>query len=531
MHKKLLQLVLVLGFAAFYVPIATAVEHQVLEKYVADDVLAVAYVDLTKIDTLGVLDWAELIGLSPKEIRSDLLPVAMQLQGQMDELVDFGVQYVYVLLRVADLQHGGPTWVVPVAKTGNAETVRRLILADNADELPSSLISHVPGVPVHWEVVDGTLVGGNTTEQLSFMKESLPTAPRDYRDAWESLGQGDCGLVVIGDDDSRRVLREMFPALPKPFEKLTGKLLADGLPWAGISLGLPPDLNMEVVIAGQDQEIAGTIANTVTESTAVLKLFALTKLGIAQEHQESFLKSVVPQVDGNQVRIDIEDALGDAEQLANLFSKPIVAARQQFHHNNRSNQFKNIALAVHNYADREKGTFPAAASYDDNGKPLLSWRVHILPELDLGALYQQFHLDEPWDSEHNRKLIEKMPAIYADPDPALRKINRKGQTTFVVPVGNGTMFDSEQGHTFKDNTDGTSNTILFVEVVPEQAVVWTKPDDWEVNFDKPLDGLRREDREGFSAARCDGSVHVIPNDVEEWKVRAWLTRAGGEIVN
>jgi len=69
---------------------------------------------------------------------------------------------------------------------------------------------------------------------------------------------------------------------------------------------------------------------------------------------------------------------------------------------------KQIALAMHNYHDTY-GTFPPHAIYSKDGKPLLSWRVMILPYIEQNNLYQQFHLDEPWDSEHNQKLMQQMP--------------------------------------------------------------------------------------------------------------------------
>ncbi len=78
------------------------------------------------------------------------------------------------------------------------------------------------------------------------------------------------------------------------------------------------------------------------------------------------------------------------------------------------NNLKYIGLAMHNYLDANSH-FPPAASVDKAGKPLLSWRVMILPYIDQDQLYKQFHLDEPWDSEHNKKLIDKMPQIYASP--------------------------------------------------------------------------------------------------------------------
>jgi len=76
---------------------------------------------------------------------------------------------------------------------------------------------------------------------------------------------------------------------------------------------------------------------------------------------------------------------------------------------------KKLALAMHNYADTHEGHLPLAATVGQNGKALLSWRVELLPYLGEGELYQQFKHDEPWDSPHNRKLLSKMPAVYAPP--------------------------------------------------------------------------------------------------------------------
>ena len=81
-----------------------------------------------------------------------------------------------------------------------------------------------------------------------------------------------------------------------------------------------------------------------------------------------------------------------------------------------ANNLKQIALAMMNHVSARK-TYPPAFTVDQDKKPLLSWRVLILPYLDKGGpqLYQQFHLDEPWDSDHNKQLIEKMPAVFVAP--------------------------------------------------------------------------------------------------------------------
>src|SRR4051794_13631526 len=67
---------------------------------------------------------------------------------------------------------------------------------------------------------------------------------------------------------------------------------------------------------------------------------------------------------------------------------------------------EQIALAFHNFQDAH-GELPTNLLSVDN-TPLLSWRVRILPLLDQEELYKQFKIDEPWDSEHNKKLIDKM---------------------------------------------------------------------------------------------------------------------------
>jgi Protein of unknown function (DUF1559) len=75
-----------------------------------------------------------------------------------------------------------------------------------------------------------------------------------------------------------------------------------------------------------------------------------------------------------------------------------------------ANSLRQIAIATENYHD----TFDhlPADIMSAEGTPLLSWRVALLPFLEQANLYEEFRLDEPWDSEHNKKLLEKMPRVY-----------------------------------------------------------------------------------------------------------------------
>jgi hypothetical protein len=75
---------------------------------------------------------------------------------------------------------------------------------------------------------------------------------------------------------------------------------------------------------------------------------------------------------------------------------------------------QQITSAFRAYNDRH-GAFPPLHTVDEEGKPLHSWRVLILPFIDQKILYDQIRLDEPWDSDHNRRFHNQMPSLYKCP--------------------------------------------------------------------------------------------------------------------
>ena len=211
--------------------------------------------------------------------------------------------------------------------------------------------------------------------------------------------------------------------------------------------------------------------------------------------------------------------------LISLLLPAVQAAREAARRSQSMNNMKQIGLAMHNYHDTFKH-FPARASFDDDGKPLLSWRVHILPFLEQQPLYEQFKLDEPWDSEHNKRLIPLMPPVFKNPSSN----SGPGLATYVVPTGEGMLFDGKKGATFREITDGTSNTLMALEVNPDAAVTWTKPDDWKCDANDPLAGLGKAHPGGFEVLMADGSVRFISVTVDTTMFQALLTKSGGERV-
>ena len=189
-----------------------------------------------------------------------------------------------------------------------------------------------------------------------------------------------------------------------------------------------------------------------------------------------------------------------------------------------SRHMRMMLLAIHNYVSANDH-LPPPANFGADGRPLLSWRVALLPYLSevegASALYNEFRQDEPWDSPHNKALIDRMPEVFETPSaPA-----PKGQTRLRGFSGPGTLFDGDEGLRFQAVTDGLSNTLMLA--LAEESVPWTQPGEMPYVAGEPLPALVSDER-GHFIARADGSVRFVPKD--ETILRSLITRNGGEVV-
>jgi RNA polymerase sigma factor (sigma-70 family) len=239
------------------------------------------------------------------------------------------------------------------------------------------------------------------------------------------------------------------------------------------------------------------------------------------------------------------------------------------------NNLKQIMLAIHNYHDAH-GHLPADVR-DRNGKVVLSWRVAILPFLEQDALYQKFHLDEPWDSEHNLKLLSQMPAVYRigfEPKDSthtyyqvfaaagrvvplhdaggagdLPDLNGPGGGLPVIPgpaggppgrfvpgmrpggpvppTAPGPMQQPAGPVRIGEIVDGTSNTLGVVEAAP--PVAWTKPAD--IPFDPQKPSVTSPFVNEWHAAMMDGSAHAFKPDIDPDVLRRLIVMNDGEQVS
>lgn len=204
--------------------------------------------------------------------------------------------------------------------------------------------------------------------------------------------------------------------------------------------------------------------------------------------------------------------------MAGLVLWNTPATRESANRTTSRNNLMQIGLALYIYADVNGNSLPAVGSPHRRDGSGLSWRVQLLPYLEQEALYRQFHLNEPWDSPHNRTLIEHMPLVFKS--PIFQGDDYK--TIYLAVVGlaaesaNGarTVFQRDLPTKFSDFRDEFATTIMVVEVDVDQAVIWTQPSDWELSLTHPRHGLGQNWPHVFWALYGDGHVELVGEEID-----------------
>ena len=241
----------------------------------------------------------------------------------------------------------------------------------------------------------------------------------DLAAAFAAVGDEAMGvrLVLASSPETRRVFEELVPTLPR---ELGGGPITEftrGVRWVAAGLDGPRP-SFRLVLAAPNAEAARALLR---RGPALAAFLEKSPFGRDVPRLVSQLKA--------EVHADRLGLSADAEVAASLMDAVLQPVRDSAAQSQCTNNEKHIALAIHNYisSTRPKAMFPPAYTTSKDGKPLLSWRVLILPYLEQEALYKQFHLDEPWDSPHNRTLIARMPTVYRcpmeAPDAAPRREN------------------------------------------------------------------------------------------------------------
>jgi hypothetical protein len=493
--------------------------------FLDDQTIVVVHADLTRMDVDAI---AAKLTEYARPFEEHLAEAKRELGDWLGAWTKAGIRDMYVVVSLADVPGQPPLLVIPLEGDSDGKAIVEAMSR-------SKHLEHFKFEKIGSAVVAG---GPRTMARLKNLK---PDNRPELAKAFAAAGDTAVQAILIPTNENRKIVEEIMPKLPK---ELGGELITTvtrGFLWAAVGVDLAPKASVHVMVQSQDAASAQKLRDLVAQCFKLV--------GEEGPHKQKardvlpgfdkLVEKLTPKVEEDRLVVTLEE-----KDLAATV-KPVATKVFDRAQQDRSvNDLKQIGLAIHNYHDTYRH-FPTVANFDKAGKPLLSWRVHLLPFLDQVKLYKEFHLDEPWDSEHNKGLIDKMPAVYRSTEK--KEMIQAGKTTFLAPVGEDFMFTgTPKTLTFRDITDGTSNTILLVDADDNHAVVWTQPEDFRPypkgaklqdllkDFADPKKaeiGLRKRPASGFLTLFADGSVHVLPSKIDPSTLYFMFTRNGGEVIN
>jgi hypothetical protein len=450
-----------------------------LAPYVDEFTFAAGVLDVQNVDLDAMLARLARVGAP----RDDIAQFKQHAAPARAALLAAGGRHVCFAFNLADGIGAGPLLVIPTGKGGKSREV-------------ADLFTKLGGLEARIQGGDTVLAGRAATVQRATTRTA--SAMPDLAKAFAAVEPMPTRLAFTVPPALRKSLEELVPTLPKELGGGPIGPLTRDVSWAAVGMDLSAGkLQLRTIVQAQHADSAGKvgqIANTLLEHLRQE----------ANAHQlpdlARGLQAVRPKVDGAQIWLAL-----DAEALDTAVLPIIARVRESASRARSLKNLSQIVIAMHSYHEAHK-SFPAQASYDSKERPLLSWRVHLLPFLGHQALYDRFKLDEPWDSAHNKTLIAKMPAVYHSPFLVAAEA---GKTSYLVPTGPDLIFDGPKTTKIAAISDGTSNTILVVEAVESRAVWWTEPGDYKVDRKDPKAGLVQSGATGILTGFADGSVRTL----------------------
>ncbi|MBN69306.1 MAG: hypothetical protein CME32_08515 [Gimesia sp.] len=310
---------------------------------------------------------------------------------------------------------------------------------------------------------------------------------------------------------------------------------------ATLGVTLQNDLSLKLIFEQKNnsEQLKQSLDGLLLLGKNMIRQFQATRGNLnrpLQPNEESYLKRLEnafteTQVTQNDTRVTFSSVFKQEllSQMVDLTIPAILQARAAAQRSRSKYNIKLIVLALHNYYERHHH-FPPAIVMGPDGKTPHSWRVELLPYLDQQALYDEYRMNEPWNSKHNLKIAETVVPVFSHPSSS-----KPANTGYFVVVGDDTAFNNKQGVSFKEITDGTSNTIAVVEA--KRDIPWTKPED--ISYDgkklpqfggffenppvngQPVTGV-------YFVGLCDGRVRMLQDNIDEELLKSLLTIADGK---
>jgi beta-lactamase regulating signal transducer with metallopeptidase domain len=478
-------------------------------------------------------DAAAVIAIRPATLlqRPELKPIADAL-AESNDIKTFGMNGTTV--PQVDTCH---LVVLPPFNMQHIGLIVRMISADQANTVFNSLVEseaatnygdhkYYQGHDLFVAMVERQTVLVSPNEAIlrrMLVAGEKGASKTQWSSHWQEVDDRDVGVLVVSP-----AWREAYEALPadrRPAdvaslvhysEVVVGSIsIFDGLKLS-LSAKCANSENAEAVSEAANSSLNLRRRQTSQYRQHVANRFAspvaLTFVDVLDELLDN---AQIKQLETTATLTAVSPSADATEVLAKVLADALVRTSETAV---RINNIKQVALALINY-ESANNRFPPAVLHSPTGVPR-SWRVEILPYLEQAALYNEYRQNEPWDSEHNRKVMAQMPEVFRHPNDDRKSTN----SSYFVITGTGSMFDGKEGTRLRDVVDGMSKTLMVVEA--KRDIPWTKPEDIPFADDKPLPKLGGWGNGTFAISRADGSSMVLLDSIDAELLKSLITKNG-----
>lgn len=206
--------------------------------------------------------------------------------------------------------------------------------------------------------------------------------------------------------------------------------------------------------------------------------------------------------------------------LVALLLPAVSTARAAAQRMSRSNNVKQVGLAIHNYHSAYK-QLPFTIVTNTNGEEIGGWRLGVSPFAEGQRQWETYI-----QNNQSRDIIA------SDPPMAFQAMNAApGETSIFALVGPNSAFPSTPNTKvqFRNILDGLSNTAIAIEL-PNRTTNWTSNDN--MTADQAYQALQQlQGGEVGHLLMGDGAVIAVQPDIDRQLFDALVTRDGGEEIS
>lgn len=424
---------------------------------------------------------------------------------------------------------------IDIPYSSTQSVVRLLVPATNPTEIETAK-ARLAKLSVNEPIAENGFVVASPTHDVRtnafpIDETLLPVDQGRFAAAAKQVAQYSIRMLFVPPAHVWETYDELLPELPSKLGGGPTSVVTQGIEWAAIGGDLE-NTTLVTTIQSQNAEAAETLAKRLP---AMLKRIIDQLPDIYDETLVTSIDAIVDlakiEVVNDQIQITIRG--NDEQSPSSILAAIVNATGVPIASNKKRDLMRQIVLGIINY-ESTYGCFPPAKKFrGPDGTSGLSWRVHILPFIDEYELYTQFHLDEPWDTAHNIKLVERMPDIYNtfSKSVLIDPVLKPGHTTFVAPVSDGTILGGKEITKVRHVADGLSKTVLLVEVNPGHAVPWTAPQDYYFSPDDPGAGLAWDRNDNVAVSFSDGAWMLLPKSTSKETIRDLFLMNDGHAID